>query len=66
MNIQLNGEPKPLDEPCSVAKLLSELSLADKRVAVEINGEIVPRSQQTSRLLRADDRVEVVVAVGGG
>ena len=66
MNIQLNGEPKPLNETCSVAKLLSELSLADKRVAVEINGEIVPRSQQASRLLAADDRVEVVVAVGGG
>jgi sulfur carrier protein len=66
MNIQLNGEPKLLDAPCSVTDLLSGLSLADKRVAVEINGEIVPRSQQASRLLEADDHVEVVVAVGGG
>jgi sulfur carrier protein len=66
MNIQLNGEPKLLDPPCSVTDLLSGLSLADKRVAVEINGEIVPRSQQASRLLEADDHVEVVVAVGGG
>ncbi len=66
MNIQLNGEIKPLDALCSVADLLCELSLADKRVAVEINGEIVPRSQQASRLLAADDQVEVVVAVGGG
>jgi sulfur carrier protein len=66
MNILLNGEPKPLNAPCSVADLLSELGMADKRVAVEINGEIVPRSLQASHKLAADDRVEVVVAVGGG
>jgi sulfur carrier protein len=66
MNIQLNGEPKSLSTSLSVVDLLVDLGLADKRVAVEINGEIVPRSQQASRLLAADDRVEVVVAVGGG
>ncbi len=66
MNIQLNGEPKPLGTPCSVHDLLVELGLADKRVAVELNGEIVPRSQQATRTLQADDQVEVVVAVGGG
>jgi len=66
MNIQLNGALKPLKEPCSVLDLLVDLGLADKRVAVEVNGEIVPRSQQASRSLAANDRVEVVVAVGGG
>lgn len=66
MKIQLNGELKPLDAPCSVHDLLVELDLAGKRVAVELNGEIVPRSQQASRTLQADDQVEVVVAVGGG
>jgi len=66
MEIQLNGEPTPLAKPCSVAELLAELGLADKRVAVEINGEIVPRSQQTERMIAPNDNVEIVVAVGGG
>lgn len=66
MKILLNGHERTLNAPTSVASLLRELGLADKRVAVEINREIVPRSQHAGRELRDDDHVEVVVAIGGG
>jgi sulfur carrier protein len=66
MNIVLNGNTTPIEPSAKVLDLLESLSLADKRVAVEINGEIVPRSQHGERGLAAGDRVEVVVAVGGG
>ncbi len=49
-----------------VADLVRELSLEGKRVAVEQNGQIVPRSQHAETLVSAGDRIEVVVAVGGG
>jgi len=66
MNIYLNGEPKTLATQNTVLDLLQELALADKRVAVEINGDIVPRSQHATRELAELDQVEIVVAVGGG
>lgn len=50
----------------SVSQLLVELDLAGKRVAVELNGEIVPRSQHGSVGLVDSDQLEIVVAVGGG
>ena len=66
MKIFLNGHEKTLGAPISVDSLLRELGLADKRVAVEINCEIVPRSQHAGRTLLDNDHVEVVVAIGGG
>jgi len=66
MNIFLNGEPKTLATQNTVLDLLQELALADKRVAVEVNGDIVPRSQHATRELAEQDQVEIVVAVGGG
>lgn len=66
MNIVLNGKTTTLDERATVIDLLRSLGLADKRVAVEINGEIVPRSQHASHPIAANDQIEVVVAVGGG
>jgi len=50
----------------TVADLIRELALEGKRVAVERNGEIVPRSRHTATALAAGDRIEVVAAVGGG
>lgn len=52
--------------PPTVARLLEELELADKRVAVEVNQEIVPRSRYQAYRLRSADRVEIVRAIGGG
>lgn len=66
MNIQLNGEPRAVAEAITIAALLSELELTGKRIAVEINGEIAPRSQHAARTLQTGDRVEIVQAIGGG
>jgi sulfur carrier protein len=66
MHIQLNGEPFELPDGDSVAALLTRLDLAGRRVAVELNLDIVPRSQHESTALREGDQVEVVHAIGGG
>jgi len=66
MEIRLNGEPHALTGNVTVAELLAALGHAGKRVAVERNGEIVPRSRHDVTTLLPDDRVEIVVAVGGG
>lgn len=64
--IFVNGEPRPMVAPQTVARLLEELQLADKRVAVEVNQEIVPRSRYRAHQLQDADRVEIVRAIGGG
>jgi sulfur carrier protein len=66
IEIIVNGERRSVPEPTTVAALLSELALGDKRVAVERNGEIVPRSQHDDRRLADGDRIEIVHAIGGG
>ena len=64
--IVVNGDPRPLPAPATVSALLAELGLAGRRIAVERNGEIIPRSRHEHELLAAGDRLEIVVAVGGG
>ena len=66
MNIVLNGEPRGLDGALTVRGLIERLDLADKRLAVEVNEEVIPRSQHTDFLLHDGDRVEIVQAIGGG
>ncbi|MEE8482500.1 MAG: sulfur carrier protein ThiS [Acidiferrobacterales bacterium] len=66
MKLILNGEEKTFNDPVSVTDLLADLGLADKRVAVEVNLEIVPRSKHGQFTLKEADRVEVVKAIGGG
>lgn len=66
MQIQLNGEPFELPAGQTVAQVLAGLDLAGRRVAVELNREIVPRSQHATTVLREGDQVEVVHAIGGG
>lgn len=66
IEITLNGQSRRLPEPCSVAALLESEGLAGKRVAVERNGEIVPKSQHADTPVAAGDKFEIVVAVGGG
>jgi sulfur carrier protein len=67
MNVHVNGQARPLGEkPHSVAALLDVLALAGRRVAVELNGEIVPRSRYADTPLADGDRLEIVGAVGGG
>ena len=66
MRIQLNGESFELADGATVADLIGRLDLTERRVAVELNLDIVPRSQHGSTALRDGDRVEVVHAIGGG
>lgn len=66
MRIQLNGEPYELPDGETVAELLTRLELTGRRIAVELNLDIVPRSQHASTSLREGDQVEVVHAIGGG
>ena len=66
MKIQLNGDVRELDRHSSIQALLVIEGLADRRVAVEVNGEIVPRGRHDMHLLVEGDRVEIVHALGGG
>ncbi|WP_339462497.1 sulfur carrier protein ThiS [Pseudomonas sp. EA_105y_Pfl2_R69] len=66
MHIQLNGEAFELPDGATIAGLIERLDLAGRRVAVELNLDIVPRSQHASTALSEGDRVEVVHAIGGG
>jgi sulfur carrier protein len=66
MEIVLNGQAKTLAGPLSIAALVAELGFTGKRIAVERNGEIVPKSTYEQVMIAAADRLEIVVAVGGG
>lgn len=66
MQIQLNGEAFELPDDQTVADLIGRLDLAGRRLAVELNLDIVPRSQHATTPLREGDQVEVVHAIGGG
>lgn len=66
MNIRVNGKPQDLPEACSLTRLLHLLGLAEKCVAVEINDEVIPRSQHTTHALAEGDRIEIIHAIGGG
>ena len=66
MQIHVNGEARTLSAGTTVASLLAEQGLTGKRIAVERNGEIVPRSQHASCVLGDGDRLEIVHAIGGG
>ena len=66
MEVIINGEPQQLAKPLTVATLLEARGMAGKRVAVERNGEIVPRGRHADTPLAEGDQIEIVVAVGGG
>ncbi|MDQ2694330.1 MAG: sulfur carrier protein ThiS [Pseudomonadota bacterium] len=66
MNIIVNGEPMQVAEDINAAELLDLLGLANKRLALEINRQIVPRSAYARQRLHDNDRIEIVHAIGGG
>ena len=66
VTITLNGREKAYTAPLTVRELLQDMGMADRRVAVELNMEIVPRSRHAEVTLQDNDRVEVVAAIGGG
>lgn len=66
MNLRINGETSSFSTISTVSDLIESLGYTGKRIAVERNGEIVPRSLHTSTQLCDNDVLEIVVAVGGG
>ncbi len=66
IQLTVNGEFQQFESEITVSQLLETMSLAGKRVALERNGEIVPRSVFSEQRLANGDQLEIVVAVGGG
>lgn len=65
-SITVNGKTQALTGQPTITEMLQELGLAEKRVAVELNQGIVPRSLHGETRLKAGDRIEIVHAIGGG
>lgn len=66
IEVIINGESRTVLQGTTVAALIDELGLADRRVAVERNREVVPRAEHASTVLAAGDKLELVTFVGGG
>ena len=66
MNIHINGDKQQFEDKLTAAKLVEQLGLQGKRIVMEVNQEIVPRSSYESFQLNENDRVEIINAVGGG
>jgi len=66
MQIQVNGDQMQLPGGASISDLIEHMALAGKRLAVEVNEDIVPRSRHPEFILNDGDRVEIVQAIGGG
>jgi sulfur carrier protein len=66
LQIFINGEAQDVQESCSVQQLLQSMDISGKRLAVEVNEEIVPKSRHAEYAFCEGDRVEIVHAIGGG
>src|SRR6185369_1735436 len=66
IEITLNGEPSTLPRPMSIQELIETNGLDARKVAVEVNREVVPKANHQERRLQAGDAVEIVTLVGGG
>jgi len=66
LELKINGETRQFPDSLTVAGLIEQLGYAGKRIAIERNGEIVPKSQHATTALATGDQLEIVVAVGGG
>lgn len=66
LEIIVNGKSRSITGPVSITQLVQGMDLLGKRIAVEVNGEIVPASQHSSYQLSSGDNIEIVGAIGGG
>jgi sulfur carrier protein len=66
MKLQINGQSRDFSGPLSVLSLLEAMGLGERRVAVELNQQIVPRSRHGQQFLADGDCVEIIQAIGGG
>ena len=66
MQILVNGSPTDIPETLTAQDLIQRLELTGKRIALEVNGEIIPRSTHSGYRFKSGDKIEVVHAIGGG
>ena len=66
MEVVVNGEAQVITSEITVAELIEQMDLAGKRLAVELNEQILPKGQHAGRRLEPGDRVEIIQAIGGG
>lgn len=66
IRVTVNGKAHQFERPLEISAVLARLELAGRKIAVERNGEIVPKSAHAATLVADGDRLEIVVAVGGG
>jgi thiamine biosynthesis protein ThiS len=66
INITINGEPKPIAATTTVTALVAQLELTAQRLAIELNRDILPRTQWAETMLNDGDKLEIVHFVGGG
>jgi sulfur carrier protein len=66
VTVTVNGSPRPAAAGSSVSDLVGALGLAGRPIAVEVDGEVVPRAGLADRLLAGGERIEIVTFVGGG
>jgi sulfur carrier protein len=66
LDVIVNGESRTLPGPVTVKELIQDMDLQDRRIAIEINGEIVPASQHSNAHISDGDHIEIVGAIGGG
>lgn len=66
VNILVNGQPRQTPDQITIRRLLDELKLPARGIAVEVNEQIIPRDRHAEFVLRDGDRLEIVSLVGGG
>ena len=66
MKVFLNGKKIKVGNNLTAQQLLSEMGYQDKRIALEINGEVTPKSEYSNKIIVENDQLEIIVAVGGG
>ena len=66
MKVFLNGKKIKVDNNLTAEQLLANMGYRDKRIAIEINGEVIPKSELSNKIIVENDKVEIIVAVGGG
>ena len=66
MELHVNGQLRQFEPPITLLSLLREAGLNERRIAVEVNQEVIPRSRHAEHVLSEGDRIEIIQAIGGG
>ena len=66
MKVFLNGKKIKVGNNLTAQQLLSDIGYQDKRIALEINGEVTPKSEYSNKIIVENDMVEIITAIGGG